>query len=84
MKITKTDRHRAHRTGQTKPVSVSRLIVEGTVEERILELQESKKEIASTAMGDEESKRIKGLGIRQLLGLFGKISRDRDGNLRVD
>jgi len=65
-------------------VSVSRLIVEGTVEERILELQESKKEIASTAMGDEESKRIKGLGIRQLLGLFGKISRDRDGNLRVD
>ena len=64
-------------------MSVSRLIVEGTVEERILELQESKKEIASTAMGDEESKRVKGLGIRQLLGLFGKISKDRDGNLRV-
>jgi len=65
-------------------VSVSRLIIEGTVEERILELQESKKEIASTAMGDEESKRVKGLGIRQLLGLFGKISKDRDGNLRID
>ena len=65
-------------------MSVSRLIIEGTVEERILELQESKKEIASTAMGDEESKRVKGLGIRQLLGLFGKISKDRDGNLRID
>lgn len=30
---------RAHRIGQTRPVTVYRLVVEGTIEERVLELQ---------------------------------------------
>jgi SNF2 family DNA or RNA helicase len=44
---------RAHRIGQDKPVVSMRLIAEGTVEERILELQESKRALADAAIGTE-------------------------------
>ena len=37
---------RAHRIGQTKPVFVYKLVARGTVEERIVALQESKRELA--------------------------------------
>lgn len=37
---------RAHRIGQTKPVFAYRLIAEGTVEEKVLELQDSKRALA--------------------------------------
>lgn len=43
---------RAHRIGQDRPVFVHRLVAEGTVEERILELQEKKRRIAEAAIGD--------------------------------
>ncbi|MCC6623499.1 MAG: DEAD/DEAH box helicase, partial [Deltaproteobacteria bacterium] len=36
---------RAHRIGQTKPVFVYRLVAENTVEEKVIELQEKKKEL---------------------------------------
>jgi non-specific serine/threonine protein kinase len=36
---------RAHRIGQTKPVFVYRLVAENTVEEKVVELQEKKKEL---------------------------------------
>lgn len=38
---------RAHRLGQTKPVYVKRFTVKETVEDRILALQESKKQMVS-------------------------------------
>jgi SNF2 family DNA or RNA helicase len=41
---------RAHRIGQTRPVFVYRLVAEDTVEERILELQDKKREIARVAL----------------------------------
>jgi len=41
---------RAHRIGQDKPVSVYRLVARDTVEERILELQERKRELAQAAL----------------------------------
>lgn len=75
---------RAHRTGQKKPVDVKRIIVKNSVEERILALQEQKKTLAATALGDEASGRIGRLTINELLGLFGKITRDREGNMRVE
>jgi SNF2 family DNA or RNA helicase len=42
---------RTHRIGQQRPVSVYRLVAEDTVEERILTLQERKREIAEAALG---------------------------------
>ena len=42
---------RAHRIGQTKSVFVYKLIAADTVEERIIELQQRKAELASMALG---------------------------------
>jgi SNF2 family DNA or RNA helicase len=39
---------RAHRIGQTKPVTVFRLLTRGTVEEKVVELQTSKKALAES------------------------------------
>ena len=36
---------RAHRVGQTKQVTVYRLIARGTIEERILQLARAKKDV---------------------------------------
>lgn len=43
---------RAHRIGQDKPVIVHRLIASDTVEDRILALQERKRQLAQAAVGD--------------------------------
>jgi len=42
---------RAHRIGQDRPVLISRLVAEDTVEERILALQERKRALAEAAIG---------------------------------
>jgi SNF2 family DNA or RNA helicase len=44
---------RAHRIGQDKPVCQLPLVAEGTVEERILELQSAKRDLADAALGTE-------------------------------
>jgi len=41
---------RAHRIGQTKPVFIYKLIAAGTVEERIVELQEKKGRLAAATL----------------------------------
>ncbi len=46
---------RAHRIGQDKPVFVYKLIAEGTVEERILDLQTRKAQLADALFGDNPS-----------------------------
>jgi hypothetical protein len=43
---------RAHRIGQDRPVLVQRLVAAETVEERMLELQDKKRMLASAATGD--------------------------------
>ncbi len=45
---------RAHRIGQERPVMVYRLVAEETVEERILALQQRKRELADAALGDAD------------------------------
>ncbi|XP_030967710.1 helicase-like transcription factor CHR28 isoform X2 [Quercus lobata] len=44
---------RAHRIGQTRPVTVLRLTVRDTVEDRILALQQKKREMVAAAFGED-------------------------------
>jgi superfamily II DNA or RNA helicase len=46
---------RSHRIGQTKPVFAYRLIARGTVEEKVLALQQSKRELADAILGGDGS-----------------------------
>ncbi|KAK7362904.1 hypothetical protein VNO77_05029 [Canavalia gladiata] len=46
---------RAHRIGQTRPVTVLRLTVRDTVEDRILDLQQKKRKMVSSAFGEDEA-----------------------------
>ncbi|CAN6236338.1 unnamed protein product [Urochloa humidicola] len=46
---------RAHRIGQTRPVTVSRFTVKDTVEDRILALQEKKRTMVQSAFGEDGS-----------------------------
>lgn len=46
---------RAHRMGRTKPVTVYRLVAERTVEEKILELHEKKRELAENLLADSDN-----------------------------
>ncbi|KAF5196853.1 Helicase-like transcription factor chr28 [Thalictrum thalictroides] len=45
---------RAHRIGQTRPVTVSRLTITNTVEDRILALQEEKRKMVASAFGEDQ------------------------------
>ncbi|KAJ4832268.1 Helicase-like transcription factor chr28 [Turnera subulata] len=46
---------RAHRIGQTRPVTVTRLTIKDTVEDRILALQEEKRKMVASAFGEDQS-----------------------------
>ncbi len=50
---------RAHRIGQDKPVTVYRLVTEGTIEEKILKLHEQKRDLADSLLtGTDVSARL--------------------------
>ena len=61
---------RAHRIGQTKSVFVYKLIAAGTVEERIVELQERKAALANIALGAEGE--FAGIELDDIDYLFGE------------
>jgi len=46
---------RAHRIGQTRPVTVYRLIASGTIEERIVELHQRKRELATSLLDESHT-----------------------------
>ena len=64
---------RAHRIGQTKTVSVIKLVTKGTIEERIIELQDKKKILSENLIeGKNDSKSLSSLtekDIRNLLSI---------------
>lgn len=66
---------RAHRLGQTRDVTIYKLSIKDTVEERILKLQEKKRALAKAAL--EGSKLVKGnrLDFKEIWFLFNGTDR---------
>lgn len=62
---------RAHRFGQQRPVKVYRLLIKNSVEDRITELQQRKKELISSALDESALKTSSHLGRTELGYLFG-------------
>lgn len=61
---------RAHRLGQKENVEVYRLITKGTIEEKILELQENKKNLVTTVLDGNESRSSLSVDdIKEILGI---------------
>ena len=61
---------RAYRIGQERPVTIYRLIAEGTVEEKIIDLHGTKKSLADALLeGTEMSSRLGKDEILELLSL---------------
>jgi len=62
---------RAHRLGQTRDVKVHRLLIQETVEDRIIALQEKKREMINEALDDGAGQRLSRLTVQELGYLFG-------------
>ncbi|CAE6334692.1 unnamed protein product [Rhizoctonia solani] len=62
---------RAHRMGQVKPVTVKRLAIKGTIEERILKLQADKQNLSDAALGEGNGTKMPRMNVAQLKMLFG-------------
>jgi hypothetical protein len=61
---------RAHRIGQQKPVKVHRILVENTVEDRIIDLQNRKRKLVEAALDEKASQGLGRLGRQELIYLF--------------
>ncbi|HOY52165.1 MAG TPA: hypothetical protein PLX49_10375, partial [Prolixibacteraceae bacterium] len=63
---------RAHRIGQIRPVTIYRLVAENTIEEKIIQLHHTKRDLAETLLeGSDQSGK---LSIAELITLI----RERD------
>jgi SNF2 family DNA or RNA helicase len=59
--------------GQRNPVKVHRILVGETVEDRIITLQEKKRELVDSALDENAGKSIGRLGTRELSFLFVRL-----------
>ncbi|KAJ3936205.1 MAG: SNF2 superfamily protein [Lentinula lateritia] len=62
---------RVHRLGQLLPVKVHRLVVDRTIEARMLVMQERKQLLADGSLGEGTAKKIRRMTVKQLAELFG-------------
>jgi SNF2 family DNA or RNA helicase len=62
--------NRAHRIGAAGTVTVTRFISVNTIEERINQVLEEKRELFDTILGGAEGKQTLGLNAQQIFGLF--------------
>ncbi|KAK5726407.1 hypothetical protein LTR17_012733 [Elasticomyces elasticus] len=62
---------RAHRLGQLNQVTVHRMLIKETVEDRICEIQERKRDLIGTALDEKAGANIGRLGVQELAYLFG-------------
>ncbi|MCP5045955.1 MAG: DEAD/DEAH box helicase [bacterium] len=60
---------RSHRIGQTKRVMVYRMVMEGTIEEKMLELQERKRDLVDNLI-TSDTQTFKDLSRADIMGLF--------------
>lgn len=63
--------NRAHKFGQKNPVVVHGLLILGTVEDRIMQLQEQRKMLIDAVLGEEGAACISKLNMAELKNLFG-------------
>src|ERR1043165_7652655 len=61
---------RIYRIGQTRPVSIFRLVIENSIEDRVIELQDKKCELISRAFGSNKPKRLESEIIKDLQNLL--------------
>ncbi|KAK0210806.1 SNF2 family DNA-dependent ATPase [Desarmillaria ectypa] len=69
---------RAHRIGQAKSVWVKRLVVENTIEERMLKLQDVKVGLAEAALGEGTGNKLHELSVKDIKFLF-NMNKDQNG-----
>jgi len=62
---------RIHRLGQTKPVTTIKLIIENTIEARLLEVQKKKTELANMTLGGTNKAELMQRRMEELSQLFG-------------
>ncbi|KAL0578872.1 hypothetical protein V5O48_003105, partial [Marasmius crinis-equi] len=62
---------RVHRLGQRKDVQIQRLVIENTVEDRIMALQERKQNLADGSLGEGKGKKAGKMSVKELASLFG-------------
>ncbi|KAF9485841.1 hypothetical protein BDN70DRAFT_870738 [Pholiota conissans] len=72
---------RCHRIGQEKEVYVKRLVVEDTIEDRMLRLQDVKTGLAEAALGEGTGTNLHKLSVRDIKYLFGM---NKDPNASQD
>ncbi|KAJ3569137.1 hypothetical protein NP233_g5248 [Leucocoprinus birnbaumii] len=78
---------RCHRIGQEKEVFVKRLVVEDTIEERMLRLQDVKLGLSDAALGEGNGVKLNKLSVKEIKYLFGMAkppAKDDDNHVTIE